>query len=125
MTGTSLRTIILVEDDDLVRLSFDRLLSMNDFRVIKFASAEEALTSILNGEGEVIITDFNLPGMNGIELVRIMRNRNVQTPVIVISAIHGTNFESVARSVGAQAVLEKPINLDELGSIIEQLLSES
>jgi len=114
-------SVILIEDDDLLRLSIGRFLELYNFDVKIYASAEEALKSICDGAGDVIITDFNLPGMNGLELTKIMRKRNINTPVILVSAIQGNDFEATSLSLGIAAVFTKPINILEIKETIDRL----
>jgi DNA-binding response OmpR family regulator len=123
--GTAVKSILIIEDDDLVRLSISRYLTLFNYRIKKFASAEEALQSVCGAEDDIIITDFNLPGMNGIELTKIVKQRGLTTPVIMISAIEGYEFESVARTIGVDAIFGKPINVFELRETIEKLVERN
>lgn len=116
------RSIIIIEDDDLLRHSIGRFLSLYEYRIELFASAEEALRTIVGNPGDIIITDFNLPGLNGLELTRIMRNKGITTPVVMISAIQGADFEQTAISLGIEAVFTKPINVEELKDTIERIM---
>ncbi len=116
------RSIILIEDDDLVRLSIGRFLNLYNYRIKKFASAEEALQSLYNADGDIIITDFNLPGLNGLELTKIIRKRGIKTPIVLISAIQGADFENTCLTHGIASVFTKPINIEELRNTIERLL---
>jgi len=121
-TKKSVRSVILIEDDDLLRLSIGRFLALYDLDVKIYASGEEALRAICDDTCDIIITDFNLPGMNGLELVKIMRNRNITTPVILVSAIQGSDFETTALTLGIAAVFTKPLNIEELKEQIDRLI---
>jgi DNA-binding NtrC family response regulator len=116
-----IKSVILIEDDDLLRISFEKHLKLFNYRMKKFASAEEAFQTICANEGDVIVTDFNLPGMNGIELTKAVRNRGINTPIILISAIDGKDFARVSKLHGVASVFTKPVDINEIIEEINKL----
>jgi DNA-binding response OmpR family regulator len=114
--------IMLIEDDELVRLSLDKFFSLFDFTLKKYASAEEALQEIRNGVPDIIITDYNLPGMNGIELAKSIRKIGITTPVVLLSAIRHAVIENNSLALGIDAIFTKPVNILDLKDKVEQLL---
>lgn len=79
-------TVLLVDDEDLVRLSTADLLTEIGFNVIETASAEEALAVLRAGaKVSAVVTDHLMPGMTGVDLARIVRETWPRTPVLLVS----------------------------------------
>lgn len=97
------RTVLLVEDDGLIRMSSAEMLEEAGFVVLEAASAEEALTALQTAPVDVLITDVNLPGASGRELAE--RARTVRPEALVVFATGDP--AAVATEAGA-VVLAKP-----------------
>lgn len=111
-----MKTIFFVEDDeslqDIARLVF----SEPDFMIHVFNTAEELLDA--HGCPDVYVLDKQLPGIDGLELCRILKS-GTQTryvPVVMVSA--DPNIKVLAASAGADAVLEKPFSIHELVTLV-------
>lgn len=103
-------TALLVDDEELVRLSTADMLSDLGYTVVEAASAEEAL--VLIGEGlkpDLLLTDHLMPGMSGTELARILQGRWSGLPVMVISGY--AENEGIALDLPR---LTKPFRNDDL-----------
>ena len=104
-------TVLLVEDEDIVRMSTADMLNELGFDVVEAASAEAALPLLDDRDFDVIITDHLMPGMSGVELARLVRSRSARTPILLISgyAEEGGVDASLPR-------LTKPFRKDELAA---------
>jgi two-component system response regulator FixJ len=110
--------IHIIDDDDAMRDSLEYLLDAASMIARTYPSADDFLTQIETLDPGCIVTDVRMPGMSGLELVRVLAERGVSHPVIVITA-HGDVAMAVeAMRAGAVDFLEKPFE-DEalLGSI--------
>lgn len=84
--GAAVGTILLVDDEDLVRLSTADMLSETGFVVIEAASAEEALSVLRSGTNiSAVVRDHLMPGMTGVDLARIVKETWPHTPVLIVS----------------------------------------
>ena len=110
-------TILLVDDEDLVRASTADMLVELGYRVVEAASAEAALRLLAGGlEFDKLVSDQLMPGMSGTELAREVRELRHETPVLIISGY------AEADSVAPDLVrLPKPFRLDELGAVLSTL----
>lgn len=115
--------IVLVEDDELVRLSIGRFFSLFDYSMKKYASAEKAFDDIRCCAPDIIITDYNLPGMNGLELTKRIRKIGITTPVVLLSAIRSIDIDNCSLALGIDAIFTKPVNILDLKERIEELIS--
>ena len=116
--------ISVVDDDHSVRESLARLIRSVGFSVQVFESAEAFLSGSHGRQGDCLILDIRMPGMNGLELQRALSATDRELPVIFITA-HGSDNEVRARAVGAGAVgyLLKPLREEEVLKAIDVALN--
>ena len=109
--------ILLVEDDKSIRLTVSETLSSEGFRVSSFKDGLSALDFINNDikkDVDLIILDLMLPGLNGLELCRKIRNEEDFTPILILSAKDNESDRVLGLEVGADDYLTKPFGLNEL-----------
>jgi len=116
--------ILIVEDEGTLRESLKRVLSQERYSVDTVNSAESALGSIEDGTYDLIITDIILPGIDGIELVRRVREKIPDQSVIVITAYASLETAVGALRAGAYDYVVKPIIHEELKRTIKNALRE-
>lgn len=114
--------IILVEDEEVLRRSLGKTLERLGHSVRTAPSGEAAEVLLGEGPPDLLITDFRLPGMSGHELLLAVKGAHPHVAVIVITA-HGTIDDAVAAMrEGAADYLRKPIDLQELGIVVDRCL---
>ena len=109
--------ILLVEDDKSIRLTVSETLSSEGFKVSSFKDGLSALDFINNDikkDVDLIILDLMLPGLNGLELCRKIRNDEDYTPILILSAKDNESDRVLGLEVGADDYLTKPFGLNEL-----------
>ena len=116
--------VLLVDDDDMVRMSLRLALEAEGMEVCEAVDGRLDSKEAAVGDIDVIVTDILMPEVDGMELLRQLRDRNIKTPVIAISA--GGRFRVIdhlgmAKLLGASAVLSKPIDERELIDMIRNL----
>ena len=115
------RRILIVDDEDVVRNMFANFLS-EKFVCTTAASSDEALAHMAVDPYALVISDVQMPGRNGIELLREIRTRYPDTAVIMVSGIDRSQRIRDALQVGAFDYLIKPCELDVLGFSVERAL---
>jgi PAS domain S-box-containing protein len=111
-------TVLLVDDEPLVRASTAEMLADMGFDVIELASAEEAALRLSRGvKVDLVVTDHLMPGMTGTDLARIVRESRPDLPVLIISGY--AEAEGVAPDLPR---LTKPFRHAELAAMIESLM---
>jgi DNA-binding NtrC family response regulator len=116
---------ILVVDDHIdLAENIAEVLSGGGYEVITAHSAEEALTWLDRGEVAALVTDYRLPGRNGVELIQEVRRRGNDIPALVMSAFADDDTIEASRVAGATEVLAKPVPLDRLLSLMDTLGSD-
>ena len=113
--------ILLVEDDRDLAENLAEILVDLGYEVALAESAEKALELVQAGSFQSIITDFRLPGRNGIELIQELRAAGIAVPVVVVSAFMDHRMAERAELAGALDVVVKPVNLEHLLGILAEL----
>lgn len=121
--GASAR-VCLIDDDPLVRDAMALGLGDWGYEVSVAADGASGLGVIAQARPDIVVTDMNMPGVGGAQLIPAIRARWAGLPVIAISGggqAAGRAMADLAREVGADAVLTKPFRIKELVSLIDQL----
>lgn len=112
-------TVLLVDDEDLVRLVTADMLVDLGYRVVDAASAEQALRTIESGVPvDLVVTDHLMPGMTGTDLARAVRARWPGLPVLLVSGY--SEVDDVAPDLSR---LTKPFRKDELATSLAGMLA--
>lgn len=120
MAGTR---VVVVDDDDLFRESIERNLTDAGFDVSSFARGSDLLEHLGNqGSADLVILDWKMPGMNGIEVLRQMRAARIVTPAIFLTALTDQIYEEAAFTSGAVDFVEKSRSFAILLKRIELIL---
>ncbi len=114
--------ISIVEDDQSLRQALVGLLRSMGHKARGFASAEEFL-AVRDDLCACVISDVQLPGLNGFEMTRRMRDLGYRVPVILITARTEEGLAAQAQAVGAVCLLHKPFDTRELLDCVERALS--
>lgn len=128
--NTAARTIVLVEDEDMVRQLLLRVLEREGYRVLAAGSGEEGL-EILDREQrdpDLLLTDITLPGsVNGFELGRraLEEHREMKLVCMSGSSEDEMSDELMRRAVGASAFLGKPFSPAELVEMVHDVIGEA
>jgi len=114
----------IIDDDDRVRLSFKLLLEVSGLEVETFASAEEFLgCQDCLSRFACLLVDFRLPGLNGLGLVRTLREQQVFTPTVISSGFTSESDDAELFAHGVVAVLNKPVEPKQLVKTIKDVIS--
>jgi two-component system response regulator FixJ len=96
----------VIDDDEAVRESLEALLMVAGFDVTTHESAEAYLDG--GRTGECVLVDVHMPGMGGLELLRVLAGRHPPVPVLVLTASRDPRLRDRALELGARAFLTKP-----------------
>ena len=112
-------TIVLVDDDVHLLRSMERLLQ-DSFDVIACEFAGHALDEVQRGGVSVVLSDIAMPGMDGIDLLRAIRNRDPDLPVILITGAPTLDTATQAIEYGVFRYLPKPFDKEVVLRTVEQ-----
>src|SRR5215467_996696 len=113
--------ILIVDDDAGQRSLLDSFLRSQGFETVPVGSGEQALERLRAEDFSIMISDVRMPGMSGLETLRRARKENAVLPVLLVTAYADIREAVGAMRDGAVNYLAKPIDLDELLAIVQQV----
>ena len=121
--GSSGRKILLVEDEVVLRNILAETLQQEGYSVAEASNGKEALELALNIKVDLVITDLLMPQMNGWGLLSSLRKHNLDMPVLVITGYMAQEGIYVLTNTDISGFLIKPIDLEEMITAVERILS--
>ncbi|MDE3137912.1 MAG: sigma-54-dependent Fis family transcriptional regulator [Acidobacteriota bacterium] len=118
-------SILIVEDEAKMRRLLEMNLGEQGFTTFSAGDAETGLKLLNQNPIDLVLTDFRLPGMNGIEFLQAARRVNAAVPVIIMTAYGSVESAVEAMKVGASDYVLKPFSLEELALVVRKELDAS
>lgn len=112
----------IVDDDKSFRTAIGRLLETSGFNVLGYASAAEILASLRVDEPGCILVDLQMPGLNGLELQKLLNEKAPLLPVIFLTGVGNVASTVLAMKAGADDFLEKPVSSEDLLAAVNRAL---
>ena len=116
----SSRKVLLIDDDDSLRRVTEYSLHSAGFQVLSAADGKQGLASFRSDSPQVVITDIQMPGLSGYDVLRQIKSERPETIVIVITAYSSVEKAVDAMKQGAYDYLTKPFSRDELVILVEK-----
>jgi two-component system, cell cycle response regulator len=117
--------IVLVLEDDLVTLSLvSKQLSTAGYAVTPVVEGRKAIETCCQERPDLVVCDLNMPGMDGFEFIRQLRQKQFGVPIVVVSGL-GREKGETALAAGANAFLPKPVDRKLLLSTVQREIDES
>jgi two-component system copper resistance phosphate regulon response regulator CusR len=113
--------ILIVEDDRTVGEYVRRGLEEQQYQAELIDDGAEALPLVSGGKYDLVVLDLRLPGMNGVEVVRTLRDRGVTIPILILTAQDSIDTKVQALRAGADDYVTKPFAFEELLARVEAL----
>lgn len=117
-----MKKILLVDDEESIQLLYREEFTDEGYEVISAINGEEAIEKFTSESPDLVILDIQMPGMNGIEVLRQMKMMNAEVPVILSSA-----YQEYKQDLGAWASDEyvvKSADIEELKSAVRKFLAD-
>ncbi len=119
MQQAAARRVHIVDDDDAVRDSLHALLESYGLIARTYASANDFLQEFSEAGRACLVLDVHMPGLNGLELVEVLKSRSLHIPFIVVTGRADSVLRDELIQSGAVAVFDKPVGEEELVRAIE------
>lgn len=126
--------IVIVDDEVdthlLYKLKFKKLFAhWGELNLVSFLNAPDCLSYLrrtdLSQPVDLILSDINMPGMDGFELLKEVKSMHLNVPFYMVSAYESSEFRNKAESLGATRFLSKPVDFNRLGEAVRQDLKLS
>ena len=111
--------ILVVDDDPTILATVSEVLDMEGFAVVTAANGAEALAAVDQRQPSLVLLDMRMPVLDGWGFMRAVRERGLTLTVVVMTA--AADARRWGREIGAQAVLAKPFDIDELVRAVQRL----
>lgn len=120
------KNVMVVEDNEKNRKLMRVVLKAKGYNVIEAATGEEALNILKNQKPDIILMDIQLPGIDGITLIKQIKETTAlkDIPIIAVTAYAMKGDEEKIMEAGCDAYVSKPINTQELPLIVEQYIKK-
>jgi CheY-like chemotaxis protein len=119
---SSSRSILLVDDEEYMLSLLKEIVQMLGHRAVTALSGAQALEKLTVSSIDLVITDLNMPGMSGLELMSRVKQTRPQVPVVLISGYGVEHAARTARKHHADGFIGKPFHLEDLRLCIEEHL---
>lgn len=117
-----MNTILVIDDDDQLRISFCKLLREENYSVMGAASGEAGVDMVKQQSLDLVILDMRLPGMDGMETFTQIKKMDPKLPVIIVTAYGTTETAIEATKMGAYDYVLKPFEIPEMLNLITQAI---
>jgi len=115
--------VLVVDDDKDIRLLHQRALQRHGFQTTAAEDGESAIHAMETTSFDVVVTDIDMPNMNGIRLLECIRATDLDVPVIFVTGLPSIETAIQSVSLGALRYLTKPVDLGELVEVVSQAVS--
>ncbi|WP_439106298.1 nitrogen regulation protein NR(I) [Congregibacter sp.] len=119
------RSVWIVDDDQSIRWVLEKALSQADIARECFADAESMLQRLEDDQPDVVISDIRMPGMDGLDLLKSIREHHPDLPVIITTAHSDLDSAVASYQQGAFEYLPKPFDIDEVVAVTERALAQA
>jgi two-component system response regulator MprA len=114
--------VLLADDDRAIRESLERALELEGYRVVGVGDGVAALATLRGDPVDVVVLDVMMPGLDGLDVCRVVRAAGDRTPILMLTARVDTPDRVAGLDAGADDYLVKPFELDELLARLRALL---
>jgi EAL domain-containing protein (putative c-di-GMP-specific phosphodiesterase class I) len=120
MTGTKngLGRVVVVDDDPMVGQSLSSVLSVSGYHVDTFTSPQQAIAHLAKEPADVVMSDVNMPGMTGLEMLAKLRDARADVPVVFLTGAPKIEDTMRAIELGAFRYLAKPIDSNQMNNVV-------
>ncbi len=115
--------IVIVDDEQTVLQSLEVLLSTEGHEVVSFRDSRLAADAVRNESFDLLITDIRMTPVNGLELIRLARERNPALPCLVVSAYNSKESVEACFAAGCRSFFPKPYRLQEVVDAVQAALN--
>lgn len=113
--------ILIVDDDRDYAESMAELVEIEGYQAVLAYNGMDALKLFKQNNIDLILLDYKMPGLSGIDVLKEIKNYNSSVPVVIMSAFLDTDLLKLAIQTGADEVLDKPVNISKVTSIISSI----
>ena len=115
--------VLIIDDERPIRETLEMFLREKGYEVVTSEDGEGGLKAVQRERPDIVILDIRLPGMNGLEVLRRIKEAGEDIHVIMITAYHDAETTRQAMKLGAYKYIHKPLDADEFEGAIERVVN--
>lgn len=119
-----MKTVLIVDDSSVVRMSLNYFLKENEYNVVEAVDGKDGLVKAAESKPDLIISDINMPNMNGIEMIQKLREQpqTKYVPILVLTTESAREMLDQGKKAGATGWIVKPFTNESLLATIKKVL---
>ena len=117
--------ILLVDDDEWIRDSLSLFFEAEGCNLLTFETAEEGMEAVKKQAYDIVISDYKLPGMDGLEFLRRVKKKQPQTFEILITAYANCEIAKEAKEIGVKDIIPKPFTSEDVETSLSRIIENS
>jgi DNA-binding NtrC family response regulator len=115
--------ILIVDDEKNIRMTLRQCFSSDSYQLSEAVDGDEALKKLINNEFDLVLLDIRMPGLTGLEVLEKMREKSINTDVIIMTAYGSVEKAVEAMKLGAIDFIGKPFTPEEIREIVSEVLA--
>ena len=116
------KNVLIVDDNPNMSTLLSEMLEVFDYKSVRAGGGTEALSKLSEQDFAMVITDMRMPNMNGLELLKSIKGKNPDMPVVLISGYSVSQIESDPDCPKPDGFLNKPFLMTDIETLLEKLL---
>ena len=116
--------LLIIDDEQDTAVYLKDFFSQRGCQVTTSFSGEEGLVNFNKYKPDIVLLDIKLPGINGLEVLKCIRDKDKATSVVMFTALGDDSTRKEAEGLGANGFIKKPFNMNELEGVVSRMLSK-
>jgi len=117
--------ILLVDDDEWIRDSLRLFFEAEGCNLLAFETAEEGMEAVKQQAYDIVISDYKLPGMDGLEFLRRVKEKQPNAFEILVTAYANCEIEKEANEIGVKDIIPKPFTSEDVETSLSRIIGNS
>jgi CheY-like chemotaxis protein len=117
--------ILLVDDDEWIRDSMSFFFEAEGCNLLTFETAEEAIEAVTQQTYDIVFSDYKLPGMDGLEFLRRVKEKQPNAFEILVTAYANCEIEKEANEIGVKDIIPKPFTSEDVETSLSRIIGNS
>jgi DNA-binding response OmpR family regulator len=117
------KTILVVEDDLNISGLIKEIVERKGFRAVLAHNGAEAYEEFKNNKFDLLITDLKMPKIDGIDLIKMVREKDRALPIVIITGYGSEKNLAIAKSFGVSKILMKPCSVHDISDVLDTTLN--
>mgnify|MGYP001823007103 CR=1 FL=1 len=117
--------ILLVDDDEWIRDSLRLYFEAEGCNLLTFETAEEGMEAVKQQAYDIVISDYKLPGMDGLEFLRRVKEKQPNAFEILVTAYANCEIEKEANEIGVKDIIPKPFTSEDVETSLSRIIGNS